>query len=142
MQLTSKQKRKIKKIGKKFNLKLLVVYGSYAQGKPRKGSDLDVAYLGSEPLDLKRELKLHACLEETLGCSREKELDLKSLHQADPFFKYQVMRDAQLLYGDFHQFHRFKNYAIRSYQEAHALRRLKDAIVRKRQKHLEQAYVR
>jgi len=141
MELTVEQKEKIEEVGEEFNLKLIVIYGSYAKETSREGSDLDIAYLSSKPLDLKTEFKLHARLEDIFKCSRKRELDLKSLHRTDPFFRYQVMKDAQLIYGDFHLFHRFKNYAVRFYQEAHTLRKLKDTMVKKNQEYLNETYV-
>ena len=49
MELTKEQKNEIKKIGDKFNLKLMIIHGSYATGKARPGSDLDVAVFGEKP---------------------------------------------------------------------------------------------
>ncbi len=49
MELTKKQKIKIDNIGKKYNLKLLLLHGSCATGKQKKGSDIDIAYLCNGP---------------------------------------------------------------------------------------------
>jgi len=142
MQLTKGQKIKIEETGKKFDLKLMILYGSYAKETPRKGSDLDIAVLGKKPIDLETELKLYSALAEVFGDSRDRELDVKSLHGVDPFFRYQVMKDGILLYGDSHDFYIFKVYAIRAHQENQKLRRLKELLLKKRQEHLEKLYVR
>ena len=142
MKLTKKQEQKIKKIGKKFNLKLIVLHGSYTKETPRKGSDLDIAVLGKKSIDFKAELKLYSALAEVFGDNQERELDVKSLHGVDPFFRYQVMKDGILLYGDSHDFYIFKVYAIRAHQENQKLRRLKELLLKKRQEHLEKLYVR
>lgn len=142
MKLTGEQRQKIKKVGKEFNLKLIILYGSYAKETARRGSDLDVAVLGEKPIDLKTELKLYSALAKIFGDNRERELDVKSLHGVDPFFRYQVMKDGVLVYGDLHDFHIFKVYAIRCHQENQKLRKLKEILLKKRQEHLEKLYVR
>jgi predicted nucleotidyltransferase len=137
MELTKKQKQKIKKFGKEFNLKLIVLHGSYAKGTPRKGSDLDIAVLGKKPIEFEDLLKLHGKLADVFGDNQQRELDLKSLHGVDTFFRYQVMKDGVLLYGSPHDFIVFKVYAIRSHQENQKIYRLKEILLKKRQEHLE-----
>lgn len=141
MQLTTQEKQKIAKIGRKFNLKLMMIYGSYAKGAPRKMSDLDIAVLGKEPIDFKTELKLYSALAEIFGDNRERELDVKSLHGISSFFRYQVMKDGVLIYGDPHDFYIFKVYAIRCHQENQKLYQLKEILLKKRQEHLEKLYI-
>lgn len=142
MELTKKQKQKIKKIGEDFNLKLIILHGSYAKKTPRKESDLDIAFLTEKPIDFETELKLYSALSDIFGDNQARELDIKSLHGVDPFFRYQVMKDGVLIYGDPHDFYIFKVYAIRAHQENKKLYKLKEILLRKRQKHLEKLYVR
>ena len=47
MELTKEQKEKIRKIAEKYHLKLVLLFGSFANGKHREDSDLDIAVLGS-----------------------------------------------------------------------------------------------
>ncbi|MBM3250619.1 MAG: hypothetical protein FJZ07_00020 [Candidatus Nealsonbacteria bacterium] len=105
MELNKEQKQKIKKIGEDFNLKLIILHGSHAKKTLRKGSDLDIAVLGEKSLDFEAELALYSALANIFGDSRERELDVKSLHGVDPFFRYQVMKDGVLLYGSSHDFY-------------------------------------
>lgn len=44
-------KKKLKEIAKKFNLELLVVFGSYAKGTQKKDSDLDIAYISNKKIN-------------------------------------------------------------------------------------------
>lgn len=141
MKLFQKEKEKIAKIGKKFNLKLIIIYGSYAKEIHREKSDLDIAILGKKSIDFKTELKIYSALSQVFGDNKERELDVKFLHKVDPFFRYQVMKDAILIYGDIYDFNIFKVYAIRCYQENQKLQKLKDYLIKKRQKHLEKLYV-
>lgn len=43
MNITNGKKLKIAKIAKKFQLKLIIIFGSFANGKNRANSDLDIA---------------------------------------------------------------------------------------------------
>ncbi len=142
MELTAKQKRKIKEIGKKFNLKLMILHGSYAKGNYREESDLDIAVLGQAPIAFGELLEIQETLADVFGDNQQRELDLKSLHGIDPFFRFQIMKDGVLLYGDRHDFITFKVYAIRAHQENLALYRLKEILLKKRQEHLKKLHVR
>ena len=142
MKLFQKEKETIAKIGEKFNLKLIIIYGSYAKGIHKKKSDLDIAILGKKPIDFKTELEIYSALSQVFGDNKERELDVKFLHKVDSFFRYQAMKDAVLIYGNLYDFNIFKIYAIRCYQENQKLRELKDYLIKKRQKHLEKLYVR
>ena len=62
MNLTKEQKQKIEETGRKFNLKLILLYGSFARGRNKFGSDLDIAVLGKKPIEFKELLKIHSDL--------------------------------------------------------------------------------
>lgn len=47
----------VKKIIEKENITIAIIFGSYAKGIPNKSSDIDL-YIGSEKLDLKKEIEL------------------------------------------------------------------------------------
>ena len=55
---TGRQKFKIAKIAKRFQLKLIVIFGSFADGKNRKDSDLDIAVLGFKEVSFKEQIGL------------------------------------------------------------------------------------
>jgi len=131
----------IEKIGRKYNLKMILLYGSYASGKIKVGSDLDVAVFGQEPIKMDKLLEIHNDLADVFGDSRERELDLKSLHDVNPFFRFEVMRHSVLLYGNLTDYYSFKSYAFRDFQDSQSLFNLLGRIVRKRQKYLVKTYV-
>ena len=58
MKITKQQNLKLIKIFKKYQLKLIVLFGSFASGKNRKDSDVDLAVLGSEKISFEKQLKL------------------------------------------------------------------------------------
>lgn len=140
MRLTKSQKQKIQKIGEKHQLKLVLLHGSYAKDSAHKGSDLDIAVLGQKPIDFHALLELHGDLAKIFGNNQNRELDLKSLQQADPLFCYQVVKDSQLIYGKLSDYNEFRAYAFKVYYDAKDLFRLERHLIDKYQHYLNQKY--
>lgn len=135
VQINKDKERRITKIGKKYKLKLAVIYGSSARGRSHKTSDLDIAVLGEKQLDFKTLLELYS---EFGRIFKDKEVDVKSLHRVDPFFRYQVMQDSILIYGDHLEYHNFKAYAFRAYMDSKDLLRLEKILSQKTISYLRQ----
>ncbi len=129
--LSQEQKNKLQEIGEKYNLRFIIVHGSYAKGTPHSGSDLDVAVLGRQCMTVDILLELHGLLAGVFGDNRDRELDLKSLHGVDPLFRYLVVRDGVLLYGGETDFNEFKTYAMRSFDDAWKLFQLEEMLIKK-----------
>ena len=129
--------QKITEIGRKYKLKLVVIYGSYAKGENRKASDLDIAVLGEKELEFKTILDLYS---EFSNIFRDKDVDVKSLHRVDPFFRYQVMRDSILIYGNPLEYHNFKAYVFRAYMDSKDLLRIEKMLSRKTISYLRQLH--
>lgn len=140
MLLTKKQKEKINQIGKKYNLKLILLYGSFARGENHPGSDLDIAVLGKESINLGTLLDIYYEMCLIFGNDPLGELDLSSLHDVNPLFRFYVMRDSMLLFGKTVDYYSFKAYAFRDYQESHSLLELMNTLIYKRQKYLLKNY--
>jgi len=132
MELTKAQQNKIDQIGSKYNLKLILLHGSYATGRERPGSDLDIAVLGMKSIDFKTELELFGKFERVFGNNQARELDVKTLHNKSVLFTYQAVKDAVLLYGEKIDFLKFKSYALRQYQESRDIFSLRDFLIKKR----------
>lgn len=124
MEITQEQQHHLDAIGQKYNLKLILLHGSFATGKQHPGSDLDVAFLGKKPLEFQRELQLASDLANIFGNSKERELDVKSLHRADPLFLHEVARDSHLLYGNVTDYSEFRAYVFRVHMDSKDLREL------------------
>ena len=140
MKLIKEQKEKIQKVGEKYQLKLILLHGSYAKNTVHKGSDLDIAVLGKKPIDFQVLLELHGDLAKIFGDNQKRELDLKSLQQADPLFCYQVTKDSQLIYGKLSDYNEFCAYAFKVYYDAKDLFRLEKHLIDKYQHYLNQKY--
>ena len=138
--LSKTEKDRLSKIGKKFNLRFVVLHGSYAKGTPQKGSDLDIALVRDRRIDFDEFLGIQADLACGLGDNRERELDLKTLYDIDPLFRYLVTRDGVLLYGNTTDYDEFRAYAFRDYMDSAELRKLELHMVKAKQKFLTERY--
>ena len=140
MKFTKQEKQKINKVGRKYNLKLILLHGSYATDKAKPGSDLDIAFLGKNPIDFKTLSRIYLDIEDIFGDNFNRELDIKSLHKVDPLFCYQVSKYSQLLYGNLFDYNEFRAYAFRLYYDAKDLFRLEGLLVSKYQNYLNKKY--
>lgn len=118
-------------MGQKRRLRFVILHGSYATGKERPGSDLDIALVGKQGLSFNDTMAIYEALDGVFGDSKERELDVKTLHHADPLFRYLVIRDGILLYGDPTDYNEFKAYAFRDYMDTKNLRELESALLKK-----------
>lgn len=84
-------------IGERHGLRLVVLYGSVAKGAVKEDSDIDIAVLGKKVLEFKEIIDI---IDEFTAALQINEIDVESLHHIDPLFRYQVMEDGILLYGD------------------------------------------
>jgi predicted nucleotidyltransferase len=139
MDLTDKQKYNIEEIGKKFNLKLLLIYGSYARGTNGKMSDLDVAYMPNKKADFETQLEIYSELAGVFG-DIERELDAVCLQEKDSLFIYQVSKNSQLIYGNLTDYNEFRAFAFRNYMDSKDLRELEEKLVFKYQDYLNKTY--
>lgn len=140
MKLTKGQKTQIQKIGEKYNLKLILLHGSWVKGRAHKGNDPDIAVLGKKAIDFQKLLEIHKDLGKVFGDNKTRELDLKSLHKADPLFCYQVAKDSQLLFGKTSDYNEFRAYAFKAYYDAKDLFDLERHLIEKYQRYLNQKY--
>ncbi len=140
MEITNIQSETLADIGKKHDLKLILLHGSYATGKQHAGSDLDIAILGYTKLSFQQELDVYGDIAKLFGDTKERELDVKSLHATDPLFLYEVARDSQLLYGDRTDYDEFCSRAFVAYMDSRDLRELERLLNRRQLEKLKTAY--
>ena len=141
MELSEEERQKLKGIGEKFDLKLLVLYGSRAKGIERKGSDMDIAVFARKPIDFKTFLNLYSALNQVLA-SLEGELDLVELRGKDPLFLYQIFTNCHLLYGAPSIYNEFRAFAFKNYFDSRDIFRLEKILVHKYQEYLNKTYAR
>ena len=115
--------QKITEIGRKYKLKLVVIYGNRLEYHNFKAYAFR-AYMDSEFSNI----------------FKGKEIDIKSLHRVDPFFRYQVMRDSILIYGNLLEYHNFKAYAFRAYMDSKDLLQIEKILSQKTISYLRQLH--
>ena len=128
--------QKLAEVVKQNNLKFVILHGSYATSKEREDSDLDIAVVGEKTIDVDDHVKLYGAMSDLFGDCIGRELDLKSIDKVDPFFRYEVIKDGVLLYGDPTEYEEYKLYVLRAYDDAKPLMDLERHLIQKFQKHL------
>jgi len=113
MEITKNQKPKIDTIAKKFHLKLIVIFGSFASGKNREDSDLDIGVLALEDVSFSEQITLT----NELSLIFNKNIDLSVLNRANPLLLFQASKNSILLYGNRQDFLKFKLYAFNVYND-------------------------
>jgi len=129
----------IKKIGEKYDLDFVVLFGSQAKS-PSIGqeSDLDIA------IYKRGEIKSSVFPEiyfELSQIFKGQNLDLKTLPGSDPLLRFYIMKDGIPLYiKDTTFYHEFFSFAYKDFHDSQSLFRLTQLMQEKRQKILERKY--
>ncbi|NLA57566.1 MAG: nucleotidyltransferase domain-containing protein [Firmicutes bacterium] len=93
--MTSSASDQITDIAEKYNLRLLVYFGSYMTESYSEESDIDIAYLAEKPLNTAEKLGL---LRELIVTHRKSEVDLVDLQTADPLLRYEIATSGRPFY--------------------------------------------
>ena len=139
--VTEEQKKSLGNILLDYNLKLILLHGSYAKGTAHSDSDLDIAVLGRSTIDSKNLFAMYERFHDAFP-DFSGDIDLKALQKVDPLFMYLVSCDSVLLAGSQSDYTDFKNHAFVSYQDSKSLRVLEKIMVHKYQTYLNNKYVR
>ena len=115
MTFSSKQLKKLKELARKYQLKLVVLFGSQVSGKTHQESDFDIGFLSKKELSFKKEIQLASKFIEIFG----EKVDVTNLRKASPLLLREVAENACVLYQEKKdEFDRFQLYALQRYAEA------------------------
>lgn len=78
--MKSLTQKKIKRIGKKYNLLILVLFGSRANNKAKKDSDVDLAFYTRSPMKPKEELSIYEEFVESLEYEKIDLININTNH--------------------------------------------------------------
>jgi predicted nucleotidyltransferase len=106
-------------IVEKYNISLLVTFGSFNTERFTEESDIDVAYISKTSLDSEQEMQLLCDL--ILYFQRDK-IDLVNLSKAVPLLMYEIACNSQVLYEEDDSYLRFKMKASARYADTKFLR--------------------
>ena len=126
--LTKKQKEKIGSIAKKYDLKMILLFGSQVSGKSKNDSDVDIAYLDNQPLDVKKKVDLNSELVDLFVNDRIDQVNLKT---ASPLLLSEVAKNSQLIFGEQIDYIKFKTMAFRVFIDSASLFKLQRALIKK-----------
>ncbi|MBI4333736.1 MAG: nucleotidyltransferase domain-containing protein [Chloroflexi bacterium] len=113
----------IQKIARKYKLRLLLLFGSRAEGESHSESDFDVAYLANRDLNLEQEARL---IIELAPVFKSENIDLVNLRRAPPLLFYAIMNKCQVMYEkDPLIFATMRAYSFKKYVETKPLYELK-----------------
>lgn len=134
MEISKEQKCQIKKIAQKYNLELILLFGSHVSGKVHPDSDLDIAIQPKGNRDFK--FDEHLSLISDLGeVFRGKEIDLTLLNRANPLLLKKISDSALLLFGKKKTFSEFKLKAFKYFQDYLPYFKLEESSIRQLIKH-------
>ena len=131
--LTKEQKGKIGAISRKYDLKILLLFGSRVSGRIKLDSDFDLAYSARKPLSREQKIGLNYDLMELFDTDR---IDQVDLNNAGPLLLYEISKKSQLLFGSEVDYIKFKTSAFRIFIDSASLFRLQDVLIKKRQQFL------
>ncbi len=111
-------KKKLCQVGQKYNLDLLILYGSQVTGKVNAESDVDIAVYKKGGINSEEYLKIYSEIARTL---KGFEVDVKSLHNTNLLFQFFVTNDGILLFGDPLFFAEIKASSYQNYMDSQSL---------------------
>lgn len=147
MEINFSQKRKIEEVAEKYHIGLMILFGSRAKKQLRhfhQEADFDIAYLSksersegedeayaSSPKDLsgKEIIDLDCDLMDVFSSDR---IDLMDLRKANPFLRYEIARNSQLLFGEEIDYLNFKSFAFKDYINHETLFDLSSVLIRRK----------
>ena len=112
MQITDKQQKRIEEIAWKYDLKMILLFGSQVTGRTHKESD--IAVLPEKNLTFEQEVYLNTDL---VNVIREN-ANLTNLRKAPPLLIKEIIDNYKILYEKYdHVFDAFYLYALHRYRE-------------------------
>lgn len=115
MSMEKLDEEKIKKIAPKYNLKLLLLFGSRAAGKTHKMSDYDFGFISERKLGYPERSSLAHDLAMLVKFPNVEEVDLK---EAGPFLLKEIVKNNRVLFEAEGAYADFFSQATRKYFEA------------------------
>ena len=123
---------KLQKLAHRYQLRLLVYYGSYARkvDYDHSKSDIDIAFVAKSPLDGQQ---LFDLMTDLIVLHSKSAIDLVNLSTASGLLKESIANDGRILYeNEEGYFNKLCPYLYKSYYETRKFRQVKQAIFQKK----------
>lgn len=109
----------IHEIARKYDIELLLIFGSYSNGRSNARSDIDIAFLSAKDLKVEEELEL---LKDLIYYFGRDNIDLVNLRKATPLLLYEIASNSKVLYERDDGYLKFKIRAGARYADTKHLR--------------------
>ncbi|MCX6789586.1 MAG: nucleotidyltransferase domain-containing protein, partial [Candidatus Gribaldobacteria bacterium] len=126
-------KEKIKEIAQKYNLEMVLLFGSQVNGRAKPDSDVDIAYSAQKQLSTDERIDLNNDLGDLFHKDIVDQVDIRS---ANPLLLHEISQNSQLLFGKEIDYLEFKAFAFRNYIDSESLFNLEDLLIKKKHKEL------
>lgn len=125
-------KPQIKELADKYNLSLVLLFGSQITGKTHKESDFDIAYLSDKKLSFKDEGRIIIDLAPIIGSRDERLVNLCSIKEAGALLLKEIFDKHQVLFcADRDVYDSYKIFSIKNFIESRPLFDLRDCLIKK-----------
>ncbi|MEK7103796.1 MAG: nucleotidyltransferase domain-containing protein [Patescibacteria group bacterium] len=126
-------KKEIEKIAQKYNLEMVLLFGSQVNGRAKPDSDIDIAYSAKKLLSTNEKIDLN----NDLGNFFKKDIvDQVDIKNANPLLLYEISQNSKLIFGKKIGYLEFKALAFRNYIDSESLFKLEGLLIKKRHKEL------
>ena len=126
-------KGKIKEIAQKYNLEMVLLFGSQVNGRTKPDSDIYIAYSAQKLLSTDEKIGLN---NELCDLFHKDIVDQVDIRNANPLLLHEISTNSQLLFGKEIDYIKFRTRAFRVFIDSESLFKLKESLIKKRQKFL------
>ena len=95
MIINDAQKNNIQTIAEKYGLGLVMLFGSYAESRNTKNSDIDIGYVKDKKLSFNDEIELASDFQNIFRIER---VDIVHIPSVSPLFMYMILQNGQILF--------------------------------------------
>lgn len=122
------ESEQIAKLANKFNLDLIILFGSQARGTTHAQSDTDIAVRANHKLSIDERIDIALAFDQFY-----KDVEIADIKSASPLLLAAITKDSKLLFeAQPDLFHDFKLYALNSYFDFKPVLDRQNAIVKKK----------
>ncbi|ADD02074.1 MULTISPECIES: type VII toxin-antitoxin system MntA family adenylyltransferase antitoxin [Thermoanaerobacter] len=122
-------KKKLKEFVNKYNISLILIFGSYAKGRARESSDLDIGIKFDKNIDMNL---YSSILRELVEIFNREDIDVVVLNYADPLLRFEIITSCKVLYQAYSEAYiDFYLYSVKSYDDVKKLRKLEENYLKK-----------
>ena len=126
-------KKEIEKIAQKYNLEMILLFGSQVNGRAKPDSDVDIAYSAQKQLSTNEKIDLNNDLCDFFKKDIVDQVDIKN---ANPLLLYEISQNSKLIFGKEIDYLEFKTFAFRNYIDSESLFNLEKFLIKKKHKEL------